>query len=157
MRLQSDYKLFGCLFHSKTACHVLKLSCYIKALSNSFMSSFVLLCLSVMIISISKASQITAAPIEKASSRHMRTTKSLINLHVSVHLKNIRHCSMGLCKVKNVMRLCGCSGVFCIRTRGDTLRKHAYSNMLKILPPKIEKFQIENSDIFHISAQNIEI
>ena len=71
-------------------------------------------------------------------------------------LKNIPH-SMGLCKVKNVMRLCGCSGVFCIRTRGDTLRKHAYSNMLKILPPKIEKFQRENSDIFHISAQNIEI
>ena len=35
------------------------------------------------------------------------------------------------------------------------LRKHAYSNTLKILPPQNEKFQIKNSDIFHISAQNI--
>ena len=37
-----------------------------------------------------------------------------------------------------------------------TLRKHAYSNILKILAPKNEKFQIKNSDIFHISAQNID-
>ena len=37
-----------------------------------------------------------------------------------------------------------------------TLRKHAYSNILKILPPRNEKFQIKNSDIFHISAQNID-
>ena len=36
------------------------------------------------------------------------------------------------------------------------LRKHAYSNILKILPPKKENFQIKNSDIFHISAQNID-
>ena len=34
------------------------------------------------------------------------------------------------------------------------LRKHAYSNILKISPPKTENFQIKNSDIFHISAQN---
>ena len=34
-----------------------------------------------------------------------------------------------------------------------TLRKHAYSNTLKILPPKIAIIQIKNSDIFHISAQ----
>ena len=33
------------------------------------------------------------------------------------------------------------------------LRKHAYSNILKILPPKNENFQIKNSDIFLISAQ----
>ena len=38
----------------------------------------------------------------------------------------------------------------------DTLRKHAYSNILNILPPKNKKFQIKNSDIFHISAQNID-
>ena len=38
---------------------------------------------------------------------------------------------------------------------GTSLRKHAYSNILKILAPKIENFQIKNSDIFHISAQNI--
>ena len=36
------------------------------------------------------------------------------------------------------------------------LRKHAYSNTLKILPPKMAIFQIKNSDIFHISAQNID-
>ena len=35
------------------------------------------------------------------------------------------------------------------------LRKHAYSNILKILPQKNENFQIKYSDIFHISAQNI--
>ena len=38
----------------------------------------------------------------------------------------------------------------------DSLWKHLYSNILKNLPPKIEKIQIRNSDIYHISAQNIE-
>ena len=37
-----------------------------------------------------------------------------------------------------------------------TLRKHAYSNVLKILPPKNENFQRKKSDIFLISAQNID-
>ena len=37
-----------------------------------------------------------------------------------------------------------------------TLRKHACSNILKIFLPKNENFQIENSDIFHISVQNID-
>ena len=37
-----------------------------------------------------------------------------------------------------------------------SLRKHAYSNILKILQPKKENYQIKNSDIFHISAQNID-
>ena len=36
-----------------------------------------------------------------------------------------------------------------------TLQKHAYSNILKVLSPKNENFQIKNSDIFHVSAQNI--
>ena len=36
------------------------------------------------------------------------------------------------------------------------LRKHAYSNILKILPPKNGNFQIKTSDIFHMSAQNID-
>ena len=36
------------------------------------------------------------------------------------------------------------------------LREHAYSNILKILPPKNENFQMKNSDIFHISALNID-
>ena len=39
---------------------------------------------------------------------------------------------------------------------GNTLRKHAYSNILKILQPKTENFQKKISDIFHISAQNID-
>ena len=37
-----------------------------------------------------------------------------------------------------------------------TLRKHAYSNIQKILPPKNEHFQIKNLIFFHISAQNID-
>ena len=36
------------------------------------------------------------------------------------------------------------------------LRKHAYSNILKILQLKKENFQIKYSDIFHISARNID-
>ena len=36
------------------------------------------------------------------------------------------------------------------------LRKHTYSNILQILLHKNENFQIKNSDIFHISAQNID-
>ena len=38
----------------------------------------------------------------------------------------------------------------------SALRKHAYSNILKILPPKSEKNQIKNSNIFHSSAKNID-
>ena len=38
----------------------------------------------------------------------------------------------------------------------SSLRKHAYSNILKILLPKNENFQLKISDIFHISAQNID-
>ena len=37
-----------------------------------------------------------------------------------------------------------------------SLRKHAYSNILKILQPKKESFHIKNSDTFHISAPNID-
>ena len=36
------------------------------------------------------------------------------------------------------------------------LRKHAYSNILNILQPKKENFQMKSSDIFHISAQSID-
>ena len=36
------------------------------------------------------------------------------------------------------------------------LRKHVYSNIYKIPPPKTENFQIKNSDISNISAQNID-
>ena len=41
--------------------------------------------------------------------------------------------------------------------RLNTLGKHAYSNILKILiTTKNCKFSDTNSDIFHISAQNID-
>ena len=40
--------------------------------------------------------------------------------------------------------------------RRHSLRKHAYSNKLKILPPKNANFQMKNSDIFHISALKID-
>ena len=36
------------------------------------------------------------------------------------------------------------------------LRKHAYSNIQKVSPPKTENFQIKNFDIFHNSGQNID-
>ena len=38
----------------------------------------------------------------------------------------------------------------------ETLRKHAYSSILKISQSKTENFQINDSDIFHISAQNLD-
>ena len=37
-----------------------------------------------------------------------------------------------------------------------SLRKNAYSNILNILPPKNENFEMKNSESFHISAQNID-
>ena len=47
--------------------------------------------------------------------------------------------------------------VFKLIKQLNSLRKHAYSNMLKISPPKTENFQTKKkSDIFHTSAQNIE-
>ena len=36
------------------------------------------------------------------------------------------------------------------------LQKHAYLNILKILLPNNENFQVKKSDIFHISAQSID-
>ena len=41
-------------------------------------------------------------------------------------------------------------------TPNIALRKHAYSNILKILQPKKENFQRKKSDIFYLSAQNID-
>ena len=37
-----------------------------------------------------------------------------------------------------------------------SLWKQAYSNILRILPPKNENFQVKNSGSFHISAQNVD-
>ena len=41
-------------------------------------------------------------------------------------------------------------------THSSALRKQAYSNILKIYHQKMAIFQIRKSDIFHISAQNID-
>ena len=38
----------------------------------------------------------------------------------------------------------------------SSITKTCLFNILKILPPKNENVQIKNSDIFHISAQNID-
>ena len=46
--------------------------------------------------------------------------------------------------------------IFGLLIKLNSLRKQAYTTILNILPPKNEKFQIKNSDIFHISAQNID-
>ena len=52
-------------------------------------------------------------------------------------------------------KLASDQGLHCLPSE-ITLRKHAYSNILKIYHQKNENFQIKNSDIFHISAQNID-
>ena len=53
-----------------------------------------------------------------------------------------------------------CTSILIIVSLENTwtsLRKHAYSNILKILPPKKKKnFSDKKTDIFHISAQNID-
>ena len=52
-----------------------------------------------------------------------------------------------------------CLLLICPNTWGKyaiSIRKHTYSNRLKISPPRTENFQIKTSDIFHISAQNID-
>ena len=57
-----------------------------------------------------------------------------------------------------LLELSGRNGMFMnfLDTGRISLRKHAYSNIMKISPPKTESFQIKNSDVFHISAQNID-
>ena len=57
-----------------------------------------------------------------------------------------------------MLRDCVISWVFSrlIYCTNLTLPKHAYSNILKISPPKTESFQIKTLIFFHISAQNID-
>ena len=38
----------------------------------------------------------------------------------------------------------------------SSLRKEAYSNILRIFPPETENFQMKNSGSFHISVQNVD-
>ena len=65
--------------------------------------------------------------------------------HINVNAMSWRlHVTLTLMKRHDVFRT------------SHSLRKHVYSNTLKILPPKNENFQIKNPDIFYISAQNID-
>ena len=53
--------------------------------------------------------------------------------------------------------LVGWSQIHFEKKNTQTLQKHVYSNILKILQPKKEiKKEIKKSDIFHICAQNID-
>ena len=49
-----------------------------------------------------------------------------------------------------------CSAELPVGLNRYSLRKHAYLNILKISPQNAEYFSDKNSDIFHISAQNID-
>ena len=52
---------------------------------------------------------------------------------------------------------CGLINIYIhVYSKSNSLRKLACSNILKILPPKNGNFQIKTSDIFNISAQNID-
>ena len=42
------------------------------------------------------------------------------------------------------------------KNKRHTLQKHAYSNILEIVQPKKENFQIKNSNVLHISSQSID-
>ena len=44
----------------------------------------------------------------------------------------------------------------CADVHADSIMKTRLFRYIEILPPKNEYFQIKNSDIFHISAQNID-
>ena len=58
--------------------------------------------------------------------------------------------------VKNKISVLFCSISLLSLIAMRSLRKHAYSNILKFSPQKIWKISNKNSDIFHISAQNID-
>ena len=57
--------------------------------------------------------------------------------------------------MSNLLFSCGMQHFLIVMPKVPLL-KHAYSNILKILQPRKENFQIKNSDIFHIPAQNID-
>ena len=59
--------------------------------------------------------------------------------------------------VRSIISVHACVGYSgCLLFASASLRKHAYSNILKILPPKNENFQIKIFYILHISDQNID-
>ena len=70
--------------------------------------------------------------------------------HVNPSTTQCRTCTMSSYILWR--HLTGCAWKRYVKTNYE----HAYSNILKILQPKKENFQIKKSDIFHISAQNID-
>ena len=86
----------------------------------------------------------------------MRTTKTLISLCGSA---GWLESSLGAPVRRYVFsgrHLYYCSFRYKLVHAKTSLRKHAYLNTLKILHQKIAIFLIKNSDIFHMSAQNID-
>ena len=71
------------------------------------------------------------------------------------HLQLINSALKTLCNhyAKLIM---ACSWISLIVRYTCTVRKHAYSNILKILPPKTENIQIKILIFFHISDKNID-
>ena len=55
--------------------------------------------------------------------------------------------------VNNMNKICTTLWFYSVQ---EPLRKHTYSNILKISPPQTESFQIKILIFFHISAQNID-
>ena len=115
--------------------------------------------------------------VRKVSSVHMQTAKAHVRLAISYSFNSQnsncfineqeRPRSAFICVLSGQQTYC-CHTValcqyksqlkwFCNWMRNlISLRKHACSNILIILPPKNENFQIKSYDIFHISAQNID-
>ena len=58
-------------------------------------------------------------------------------------------------KSVNCINIC-CKVTFGFKYIKFSLRKHTYSNILKISQPKTKSFQIKIQILFHISAQNID-
>ena len=86
---------------------------------------------------------------ESCSGERSPTSPHRMDFHISVafSLNRLRFSKLSLFKHK--IRAFLSNNPF-------TLRNQAYSNILRISPLKTESFQIKNSDIFHISAQNID-
>ena len=88
------------------------------------------------------------------SCRFLKLKRSLEKLHIQLALRLWKNKSFEKIHHIHSLRL-SWSAVLNIVCK-LALRKHAYSNILKISSPNTEHFLIKTSDIFHISAQNID-
>ena len=96
---------------------------------------------------------------------HMSPTEIQISLRIRAVIRILtRHIveepmmqSVFFRTMKTLIRLCTCQKLRFLTLRLiSSLRKHAYSNILKIFPTKNWKFSNKIIDIFHISAQDID-